>query len=42
MGGAELTAHLVGRARLEFAVGDAVTVEVPPDAVVLLPPEDGA
>ena len=42
VGGAELTAHLVGRARLEFAVGDAVTVEVPPDAVVLLPPEDGA
>ena len=42
VGSRELTAHLVGRARLAFAPGDPVTVEVPPEAVVLLPPDESA
>jgi hypothetical protein len=41
-GGRQLTVHLAGRARLDFAVDDAVVLEVPPEAVVLLPPEEGA
>ena len=41
VGERELTAHLAGRARIAFAPGDAVTVEVPPEAVVLLPADEG-
>ena len=38
--GRDLVVHLVGRARIAFAPGDEVVVDVPPDAVVLLPVDE--